>query len=144
MATRSTVSYQDENGYIHQVYAHYDGYLSGNGKILQKNYNTYEKVKELVSIGDISSLAETIGIQHDFDTSDPAYSNMTTFYSRDRGESCHGPRLYCDFADYERNYQPEEYNYLFTQDGVWSVFIERKQDWFDLEYELNNLEEEAV
>jgi len=38
------------------------------------------------------------------------------------------------------NYQPEEYNYLFS-DGVWSVFIENKQEWFDLEYELDNLVE---
>jgi len=143
MATRSTIAYVDENGYIHQVYAHWDGYLSGNGKLLQENYNTYEKVKELVSMGNISSLAENIGIQHDFDTFDPAYSYMTTFYGRDRGESCPGPKVYCDFDDYERNYQSEEYNYLFN-DGVWSVFIENKQEWFDLEYELNNLEEEAA
>ena len=143
MATRSTIAYADENGYIHQVYAHWDGYLSGNGKILQENYNTYEKVKELVSMGNISSLAKTIGIQHDFNTSDTAYSDMTTFYDRDRGESCQGPATWSSFDDYERNYQPEEYNYLFN-DGVWSVFIENKQEWFDLEYELNNLEEEAA
>ena len=141
MATRSTVSYQDENGYIHQVYAHYDGYLSGNGKILQENYNTFEKVKELVSMGNISVLEETIGIQHDFNTSDPAYDNMTTFYDRDRGESCQGAAVWSSFDDYEMNAQFEEYNYLFTQDGVWSVFIERNQEWFDLEFELNNLED---
>lgn len=134
MATRSTIAYEDQEGKVHQVYCHYDGYISGVGKILQENYNTIQSVKELISYGDISTIGPLIGTAHNFNGSD---ITETTFYGRDRGDSEVEARIYGSFDDYEMNYQQEEFNYLFTQDGVWSVFVENSMDWFDLEYELN-------
>ena len=102
MATRSTIWLKDENSYK-GVYCHWDGYLSNNGKLLLENYNTLEKVKELISFGFISSLDTTI--------------DKCVFYNRDREE---------DFDDYEVSSLEEmgefleEYNYIF-QDNKWYV-----------------------
>jgi hypothetical protein len=61
MATRSTIWYKDEENNCYKgIYCHWDGYLSYNGKILFENYYALDKVKELVSYGSASSIAETL------------------------------------------------------------------------------------
>lgn len=57
MATRSIIAVQVENGFD-AIYCHHDGYLAHNGFILLKGYNTLSLAKKLISLGDISSLAE--------------------------------------------------------------------------------------
>lgn len=59
MSTNSCIIIE-ENGEFTGIYCHYDGDLTHNGIILLKYYNTAEKVKELISLGDISSLGVTI------------------------------------------------------------------------------------
>ena len=41
------------------VYCHSDGYLSGVGATLLKHFDTYEKVLNLVSLGDLSALCNS-------------------------------------------------------------------------------------
>ena len=131
MATRSTIAIQREDGTVAQVYAHWDGYLEGNGALLVNQYNTAAKVEELIALGDISSLNVEIGIKHPFsyDYSKPGdaeewdrlYGNMTTFYGRDRGEADCQARVFANVAEYERTGDGgmfEEFNYLFI-DGCW-------------------------
>lgn len=60
MSTRSMIAVQNVDGTILSVYAHWDGYLENNGRILLEKYNTEDKVRELISKGDISSLGDTI------------------------------------------------------------------------------------
>ena len=128
MATRSTIAIAREDGTVAQVYAHWDGYLEGNGALLVNNYNTADKVEELIALGDISSLNVEVGVKHPFgyDYNKPGdaeewerlYGNMSTFYGRDRGEEGTQARVFKDVEDYETNYQPEEFNYLFIE-GRW-------------------------
>ena len=59
MATRSSVSTITKDG-IKAIYIHWDGYIGGVGKTLYNNYMNQEKIEELINIGDMSSLAETI------------------------------------------------------------------------------------
>jgi len=54
MATRSILTAKFSDGSIKAIYVHYDGY--GHLPILQENYNTQEKVEELISNGDIRTL----------------------------------------------------------------------------------------
>ena len=68
MSTRAFIGIQNENGTIDAVYSHFDNYLESTGRILFEYINTTEDVKELISMGDISSLADMV------------------FYARDRGE----------------------------------------------------------
>ncbi len=60
MSTRSLIAYKQDNGWITSTYCHMDGYPSYNGAILLAHWNCYERAKELVSNGYISSLKFTI------------------------------------------------------------------------------------
>ena len=135
MATRSTIAIEFADGTVGQVYCHWDGYLSNNGKILLNNYMDPFKVRELVDLGDVSSLGAEVGVKHPFDNPHPygtvfweihkeKYGDMTTFYGRDRGESEVGAKYFKDFADYEKNHQYEEFEYILRQvngEAVWFV-----------------------
>ena len=132
MATRSTIAIQNLDGSIHQIYSHWDGYVSNNGVILQKYYNTRESVEKLIAGGGISSLGRYISdTPLDFDNRDYDYTNYYSY----RGEITE-IRHFKDFDTYEKEHQYEEYEYLFTSDNVWSVFFDG--DWHDLEFMIND------
>lgn len=60
MATRSTIWITNEDGSRDGIYCHNDGYPDGVGSILAKFYNTEEKIRELIDLGDISYLGPTL------------------------------------------------------------------------------------
>jgi hypothetical protein len=120
MATRSTIALEYADGTIDQIYCHWDGYLDNNGKILREHYKDPFKVQRLMDLGDMSSLGEDVGDQHDFNDRDSA-GDGCTFYGRDRGETGTERRRFKDFADYRENAQSEEYNYILRNDGNWYV-----------------------
>jgi hypothetical protein len=130
MATRSTIALEFADGTVQQVYCHWDGYLSNNGVLLQNNYSDPFKLRELIDLGDVSSLRPTVGTQHAFsqfetemssEDYDKLYGEMTTFYGRDRGEKGTDARKFKDFADYVENFAHEEYAYILRTDGLWYV-----------------------
>ncbi len=132
MATRSTIALEFADGTVGKVYCHWDGYLDNNGKLLQNNYSDPFKLRDLIDLGDISSLGPNIGDKHEFDIpfkyGSPEYEaeserrrNITTFYGRDRGETGTEAVYYKDYADYRANAQFEEYNYILRKDGNWYV-----------------------
>lgn len=132
MATRSTIALEFADGTVGQVYCHWDGYLSHNGKILFENYQDPFKLRELIDLGDLSTLGAEIGVKHEFDNPNkygtPEYEawnevkrGMCTFYGRDRGEDSTHARYFKDFADYVQSHQYEEYEYILRKDGRWYV-----------------------
>jgi hypothetical protein len=134
MATRSTIALEFADGTIGQVYAHWDGYLAHNGKILFENYSNPFILRDLIDLGGLSSLRPTIGTKHPFShydvegmTQDQFYSlygDMTTFYGRDRGEGQSDANYFKDFADYRANGQAEEYDYILRNvNGVATWFV---------------------
>jgi hypothetical protein len=137
MATRSTIALEFADGTVGQVYCHWDGYLSHNGKILQENYSNPFVLRDLIDLGDISSLRPTIGTKHPFSVFDLSadsplskdgkfeelYGDMTTFYGRDRSEHNVYARYFKDFADYRANGQAEEYDYILRS-------VNGKATWF--------------
>lgn len=76
------------------------------------------KLRDLIDLGDLSSLAPNIGTNHDFDD---RVEGECTFYGRDRGEEDIAARYFDSFQDYLDNFQDEEYNYILRRDGVWYV-----------------------
>ena len=68
MATRSTIALEYADGTVDQVYCHWDGYIDHNGKILFENYSNPFILRDLIDMGDISSLGPNIGDKHDFDS----------------------------------------------------------------------------
>ena len=105
MATRSTIALEYADGTVGQIYCHWDGYLDNNGQILFVNYTDPFKVRELMDNGDMSSLSDSV--------------DGCTFY-KERGEDC-PQRMYKDYAEYRKEGQFEEYNYILRKDGRWYV-----------------------
>jgi hypothetical protein len=139
MATRSTIALEFADGTVGQVYCHWDGYLENNGVLLQKNYTDPFKLRDLIDLGDLSSLGDNIGTKHDFD----ARTDDCTFYGRDRGETGIEARYFKDFADYKTNFQGEEFDYILRQvDGVATWFVsDHGRDFVLLTEALVSLEE---
>ena len=105
MGTRSTIALEYADGSVGKVYCHWDGYLSNNGKILLNSYQDPFKVRDLLDNGDMSSLETTV--------------EGCTFY-KERGEDC--PQdMFKDYAEYRKEAQFEEYNYILRRDGNWYV-----------------------
>ena len=117
MGTSSTIAIENADGTVTGIYCHWDGYLSNNGAILQENYTTEEQVRELIALGDLSSLGETVGTKHDFDN---APRNECNAYGRDRGEKDVGPASYDTYANF-LDVIGKEFDYLFVPGKGWQV-----------------------
>ena len=134
MGTRSTIALEYADGTVEQVYCHWDGYLEHNGQILLKHYSNPFILRDLIDLGDLSSLRPTIGTKHAFSQFELRAEevagfkllteNMCTFYGRDRGETDCGARKYNSVAEYFAKCQHEEYDYILRNDNgvaVWFV-----------------------
>lgn len=124
MGTRSYIAVETEPNKFIGVYCHWDGYLTHNGDILLKHYNSKAKATELVNHGGISTLGPKIGVKHEFGIptykEDEPHYNECTFYHRDRGEELsvnkHGSlRAVCKAAEQHGG----EYVYIFTIERKW-------------------------
>lgn len=119
MATRSTIAVVHEDGTVSQIYAHYDGYVSHNGKLLVENYNSILAAEFLINKGDLSVLAERVTPDRDrIHSFEVAQNGVCVYYGRDRGETGTEPRKFASISDYNLYAQFQEYNYLFV-DGQW-------------------------
>ena len=96
MSTRCLIAYQHANGEIESVYCHSDGYVSGVGKMLVKDYQDDDKILNLIQRGDFSSLCPEIG---EIKFYKPIYQSDN--YSHNN-EYC-----FIDYAD------PSEHEYLY-------------------------------
>ena len=112
MATRSRIGLQLADGAILSVYHHWDGYPEWLGVMLKKNYNTREKIAELLDGGDISCLASDT----DWDRKE---CEPHVLYYNARGENT-APRLDANVDDYFE--AGEEYAYIFTLDHKWECY----------------------
>ena len=114
MSTRSRIGLELADGSILSIYSHFDGYPSFNGVKLVENFNTREKVKELIDLGDISCLWTNAGWDNEIlpETGPLPYSS--------RGEDC-PPRLDADLCEYLLPDGSEEYAYVFRS-GEWVCY----------------------
>lgn len=121
MATRSTIGILYEDGKIDYIYAHWDGYPSHNGRILLEHYKDTQKVKDLISLGDVSILDKEISKPegHSFEKRVKGY---TIFYGRDRGEKgCEPSTVFR-----KHSMQNQVYAYLFdVNKGTWLYAYEQ-------------------
>lgn len=110
MSTRSLIGIMNKDGSITDVYCHFDGYLDGVGITLVENYDTEEKIYELLERGDMSSLGEDI---------------MSCKFYKDRGEDgVDAKTIPADVPNIKDVYYESgqncwaDYVYLF-EDGKW-------------------------
>ena len=111
MATRSNIAYKTPEGTIRSVYAHWDGYVANNGKILEENYQDQAKIEALVALGSISSLGAELGEKQDFNDRSTQKDDWTLAYNRHRGEELHVSE-YADIPSWIDDM--EEYAYLWN------------------------------
>ena len=117
MGTRSRIGIQLSDESILSVYCHWDGYPEFNGVKLVENFNTREKVKELIDGGDISSLWTNERWSNDLlDRHRDVYGPQ--YYSQ-RGEDS-PPRLDANKYDYLAD--GEEYAYIYTLNNEWVCY----------------------
>lgn len=88
MATHAAIGYiREDNNTVDYIYVHSDGNLAHTGVTLLHNYNTKERVKALIELGNISVLHDYLypseNEEHDFDH---RAENVTVAYHRDRGD----------------------------------------------------------
>jgi len=104
MATRSTIGLKTSDGKITAIYCHWDGYPEGVGAGLVQFYNTPQQVAELINLGGISSLQDTME-----ETAKTAY-----------GTPSDSARTFTGEGDWFENFNAgEEYFYLYTEGEGW-------------------------
>ena len=139
MGTRSTIALEFADSTVQQIYCHWDGYLEHNGQILQKHYSDPFKLRDLIDLGDMSSLAPNIGTQHAFEK---APEGECTFYKRDRNESGCEAKSFVDFQDYLAHHQYEEYDYILRNIGGNAVWFVSDHDGAYVELEQAIMDEQ--
>ena len=86
MSTRSHIGIWNEDGSLDVIYCHWDGYPSYNGVLLLHHYQDPEKIRELIALGDISSLAESVKPVEGEHTFESPQEGVVVAYGRDRHE----------------------------------------------------------
>lgn len=98
----------DEGTKVEYIYCHYDGYVkNGVGESLL-NYDTEEKVEELLSFGDASSIESTL--------------DKCVFYTRDRGEKYQDNESYISSFELMLAILYKEIVYIF-KDNEWHIIV---------------------
>jgi len=157
MSTRCRIGIQNNDGTITSIYCHHDGYPSGVGEVLLNNYKTEEKIRELLKLGDLSSIG-TEPIDNPRAWENPSMAdilsggyfkaykelnpdNMCNSY-KSRGEDCPA-QTHKDVKEYQK-YSRDcwgEYTYLF-KDGTWFVIEYDDEDMKSVEDVLKQEEED--
>ena len=132
MATSSRIGILRKDGTTETIYCHSDGYPEHHEPILKTYYNSIDKVKALIALGDISVLAPRIapneGEVHNFDN---PVDDIVIAYHRDRGEEYNPPSIY---KNKEELFSMEYFEWLY-------LFDESTNEWLILgehDYEKNN------
>ena len=113
MGTRSRIGLQLEDGSVLSAYHHWDGYPEGLGKKLVKDYNSRDKIAELIDGGDMSSCMST----HNWDMEE--CEEHVQYYSL-RGEDC--PPYHHESVDHFLNWQTDgEFAYLW-RNNQWDAW----------------------
>jgi len=86
MATRSYIGIRNLDASVSYIYCHFDGYPDGVGATLTKHYADFNKVNELMKLGDLSTLGPEIGEKQNFNDYNNLNKDWCLAYGRDRGE----------------------------------------------------------
>jgi hypothetical protein len=108
MATRSFIArYNPDTNDYTAIYCHWDGYPEGVGVTLRDHYTTDNKVQELIALGDISSLGDTLKETESYKMRGDTDTDSRTFNSRE-GMLGHYRDCWC------------EYGYIWENGGCWT------------------------
>lgn len=107
MSTRSFIGIHNDDGSYSVIYCHWDGYIrNGVGLTLVGYYDNEEKIRDLLKLGDLSTLGR---------------STLTSeAYHRDRGEVLNPPRIFQNETELLNYFKESDCNYLYIfEDDRW-------------------------
>lgn len=136
MSTSSVIAFMENEEKFISVTCNWDGYPDYVGRILCKNYNTPDKIKKLLSYGNMSSIGKEIGDKHDF-INRP--EDVCTFYDRDRNENGQEAKIFKSFEAL-KSYADWDYLYIFVVDK-WMCFLKDEDKSHELDKYRNFKEE---
>lgn len=104
------------------IYCHWNGHPKDMLPVLRENYNSFDLVNRLISMGDASIIEKKIdpdsSLPHTFNN---YQDDVCVFYHRDRGDDWFSCRSVC-YTWKELFKQPAfEYIYIF-EDGTWNAY----------------------
>lgn len=146
MSTTASIAKVEKDGTVTSIYCNFDGDLECVGRILFENYTDEDKVDNLLRMGDVSSLGQSLEApeaikRFKFNAlfSDEYRSlpedeqkrlkdemfdfSHSIFYKRDNGEQT-SARTYSSVREWFDSAR-ENYNYLFDTDGTWKYVTHR-------------------
>ena len=126
MSTNASISLMNKDGSLDTIYNHWDGYLFGLGYMLTHYYTKVKKVRDLIALGNVSSVdVDLIPTEatHSFDN---PQKGVTIAYGRDRGDSNQEAKRFDTLEDFCKSCMVQEYNYIF-KDGDWLLFKVEKE-----------------
>jgi hypothetical protein len=122
MSTRSVIGILQDDKSVNSVYCHFDGYPEHTGYFLKKFFDTTEKVQNLISNGDISSLVSNQNWKRE---KHPMINNkqvLKTLYYVDRPEAWESvkPQKHKGVLEFFQRDCCDEFKYLFLPSGNWN------------------------
>ena len=121
MSTNSRIGLRLEDGSILSVYHHWDGYPEWLGVTLNQQYNTREKVAQLIDGGDMSSCYSDN--EYDYEKQEFVKRDPRPEYYADRGEKLEdvAPKLSKDEKEYLVTTDKccGEFAYIFELNNTW-------------------------
>ena len=129
MSTRSVIGIMNNDNSVDSVYCHFDGYPEHTGYFLKKFFDTTDKVKNLISNGDISSLVSSRNWER---KEHPIINNkqvLKTLYYFDRPEVWESvkPEHHKSVLEFFERDCADEFKYLFLPSGEWNY--KQKSVW---------------
>lgn len=137
MSTRAMIGMKMPDGSIQATYLHNDGYMLHAGYTLATLYDTAEKVRALLNLGELSAIAErpapAPNEPHTF--ANPA-DGVTIAYHRDRGEALRPAKRYANPEAYlveAMRDTPASCLYLFD-DGRWLYASQATAEFIEIKF----------
>lgn len=121
MSTNSRIGILHRDGTTETIRCHWDGYPEHQMPILTGHYDTAEKVRALLELGDISILGERLAP----DTDEPhsfqkPVDGVTVAYHRDRNEPPQSPISHRSVEELKNSDWSIDWFYLFDEEnGEW-------------------------
>ena len=128
MSTNSSIAIKKKSGEIDAIYSHWDGYIEHNGAILYKYYKNVNKVKKLISRGNVSSLDINVdppkGRENKHTYRNPI-KGVTIFQKRELQHGDEANHRTYDSIERYMEFECQGYDYLFDEtSNEWLVSID--------------------
>ena len=126
MSTRSRIGYVLQDDSILSVYHHWDGYPEWLGVTLEEQYNTDEKVRELIDGGNMSSCYSTTKWNKETEEFEECEGHVDYYGGEDEG-----PVLSKNLDELAQIDCGSEFLYIFLK-GKWHAYetdITHDDDW---------------